>query len=169
MEEKIDNKAMLKDRLISFYNFNKTKIYIITGFLIIILILISFIKINKNNKNILISEKYIEAGIYLTSDKKEKARILYEEIILSKNKFYSVLALNTLLEKNLELNEDKILNYFLVIEEINKSQEQTDLITLKKALYLIKISNVQQGQELLKNLVDKNSKLKPIVEEIINK
>jgi len=169
MEQKIDNKTELKDRLISFYNINRFKIYFITGISIIILISISFIKINKANKSILIAEKYIEAGIYLTSDKKDQARTLYEEIILSKNKFYSALALNTIIEKNLELNKDKILNYFLIIEEIKKPQEQIDLITLKKALYLIKISNKQQGQELLKNLVDKNSKLKPIIEEIIDK
>ena len=39
----------------------------------------------KNNK--LISEKYVQAGLYLASNDKEKAKDYYNDIILSKNKF----------------------------------------------------------------------------------
>ena len=49
----------------------------------------------------MISEKYVKAGILLSNNKNEKAlKNYYEEIILSKNKFYSILALNTIIEKN---------------------------------------------------------------------
>ena len=62
-------------------------------------------KDNNNKKNILISEKYTKAQLLLSKNKKEAATKHYEEIIFSKNKFYSVLALNTILEK--ELIKDK--------------------------------------------------------------
>ena len=71
----------------------------------------------------------------------EKSKNLYEEIILSKNKFYSVLALNMILEKELEENQDKVLNYFKIVENLNISKEQKDLIKFKKALFLIKIQS----------------------------
>ena len=114
------------------------------------------------------AEKFIEAELYLTSDKKKSIKI-YKEIILSKNKFYSVLALNTILDKNLITDENEILNFFKVLEDKNKSNEQKDLLNFKKGLYLIKISKVQEGNKLLKDLVIQNSRLKPLAEEIIAK
>ena len=74
-----------------------------------------------------------------------------------------------ILEKNLVPDKDKILNYFKTIEGKNLSDEQIDLIVFKKALYLIKISNIEEGNNLLKNLIDKNSKLKTLAEEILVK
>ena len=59
-----------------------------------------FFKINSERKNILISDKYIQAGLYLSSNNDKKAKILFEEIVLSKNEFYSILAFNTILEKS---------------------------------------------------------------------
>jgi hypothetical protein len=169
MEQNKTNKIELKDRLISFYNTNKIKIYTFIIFLIIMLISIAFIKISNENKNILIGNKYIKAGLYLTSGKKDQSKNLYEEIILSKNKFYSILALNKLLEKNLISDKDRILNYFKIIEKINISQEQRDLIVFKKALYLIKISNNKEGNQLLENLIKNKSKLNSLAKEILNK
>ena len=169
MEQNKTNKIELKDRLISFYNTNKIKIYTFIIFLIIMLISIAFIKISNENKNILIGNQYIKAGLYLTSGKKDQSKNLYEEIILSKNKFYSILALNKLLEKNLISDKDRILNYFKIIEKINISQEQRDLIVFKKALYLIKISNNKEGNQLLENLIKNKSKLNSLAKEILNK
>ena len=134
------------------------------------MILIGFLilKIEKDKKeNSLISEKYVQAGLYLTSKKIDEARLLYEEIILSKNEFYSILSLNTIIEKNLISDTNKILNYFNVLDEIISSKNDNDLITLKKALYLIKIKDSQKGKLMLQSLVDKNSKLKPIAQEIL--
>jgi len=166
MEQKIDNKINFIDKLISFYNNNKLKIYSIIIILLTLLILITFLKLNNKKKNNLISEKYIKAGLYLTSNK-EKSIEIYEEIILSKNKFYSILALNTILEKDLVLDNKKILYYFTTIDEISKSNEQNNLISFKRALYLIKTSNIEEGKKILKDLIKKNSKLKNLAEEIL--
>ena len=78
-----------------------------------------FLKINLEKKNNLIAENYIKAGIYLNSGEKQKSKIIYEEIINSKNKFYSILALNTILEKDLISEKQKLLSFFDLIERIN--------------------------------------------------
>ena len=129
-----------------------------------------FLKANHDKKNLLIGQKYVQAGLYLSSKNIENSIKIYEEIIYSKNKFYSILALNTILEENLVSDDKKILEYFKIVEEANKSKkEQIDLITLKKALYLKKIKKNKEGDILLNNLIDNESKFKNIAEEIIAK
>ena len=169
MEQNFSKKIELKDKLISFYNKNKYKIFFIISILLIFVISSIFIKFNNVKENSLISEKYVQAGLYLASGNKQNSKILYREIINSKNKFYSILSLYTIVEKNLEIDQDKILNLFQIVEEIKKSKAQEDLLTFKKALYLIKILKVQKGNDLLKNLVESNSELKNIAEEILSK
>ncbi len=169
MEQNIENKIDYKSRLYNLYRFNKKKIYIFVFILISILIASIFLKYNSNKKDILISENYIKAGVFLSLDKKEEAIKIYEEIIFSKNEFYSILALNTLLDKNLISQNNKILDYFSAVEKIQKSSEQNDIIKFKKALFLLEQSNFEEGNNLLQNLVDKNSKLKSLAEEILSK
>lgn len=167
MENKLENRIELKNKLIKFYNFNKKKLYISLFFLIIILFSTFILKNNKERKNIFISEKYVQAGIYLKSERNNEAKILYEEIILSKNKFYSVLALNVILEEKLSLSNNEIIRYFEILENYISADDYSDLVSFKKALYLIKNSDFKKGNDLLKNLIDKNSKLKSLAQEII--
>ena len=167
MDQNQDSKIELKDILTNFYNKNKKKILAFIIIIIIFLISLILLKINSEKKNKLIAEKYVQAGLYLASDKRENAVVLYEEIILKKNRFYSLLALNTVIEKKLISDDSKIIDFFEILEKINYSEEKKDLIIFKKALYLIKISRDQEGQNLLKSLVKKNSKLKNLAKEII--
>tara|TARA_A100001015_G_scaffold57477_1_gene63255 strand:+ start:1124 stop:1495 length:372 start_codon:yes stop_codon:yes gene_type:complete len=120
-------------------------------------------------KNILAAEKYVEAGLYLSTDRKDIAISIYEEIIFSDNKIYSILALNTVLEKNLISDNEKILEYFRLLNESDLSNEQKELITLKKALYLIKNSDTKNGMKLLNQLKNENSKFKQIIQDILVK
>ena len=168
MDQNVETKIESKEKIKDFYKANKLKVLIIVLiFLVIISLITSFNLINKK-KNNLIAEKYIEAGITSNSNNEDKASSLYEEIILKKNKFYSILALNIILEKNLIVDNDKILEYFKVIEEINKSREQADLINFKKALFLIKISKNDEGINILRNLIKNESKLKILAQEILD-
>ena len=123
---------------------------------------------NKKNNN-LIGEKYIQAGLNLSLNKKDEAQKLFDEIILSKNKFYSILSLNTIIEKNLISDKDIIIKYFDILEKTISSQDQGDLIILKKALFLIKDSDIQNGNNLLKSLADKDTIIKPIVQDLLKK
>ena len=118
-------------------------------------------------KNILISEKYIEAGLLLSNDKINEAKNLYENVILSNNKFYSLLSLNTILEKNLIEDNKKILEYFDQLEKKNYSRDLKDLILFKKALYLMRNNNSESAKKILENLIKEDSNLKLSAQEII--
>ena len=161
-----ENKLDLKRQLINFWQKNKTKILIFGLILIIIVSLVIYFNYKNKNKNILIADKYVKAGLYLASNQKDNAKVLYEEIILSKNKFYSILALNTIVEKSLINDDKKILKYFEILESLDFQEEKQDLIIFKKALFYFKISKNNEGRNLLKKLIEKNSKFKSLAEEI---
>jgi len=162
MEQSENKKIDIKENLKLFIKNNFTKI--ILFFVLLIIIIVSFFvwKENQNKKNFLISEKYIKAGILLSNGENKSATNYYKEIVLSKNKFYSVLALNTILEKNLIENNIEILNLFEKIEKLNLDKKNTDLIIFKKALYFSKIIQVEKSKILLNKLIDQNSSLKEL-------
>ena len=115
----------------------------------------------------MIAEKYVEAGLQLSKNNKENARNLYEEIILSKNKFYSILSLNTIIENDLINDNEKVLNYFELLKNLNFSKNKQDFLILKPALYLIKSSKKKEGEQLLKDLIKNSPQLNTLAEEII--
>ena len=121
----------------------------------------------KESENIFLSEKYIKAGLLLSNNENFEAKNKYVEIILSKNKFYSLLALNTILEKNLVKEKEKMLEYFLILEKINYSKELYNLILFKKALYLFKEQDYDTGKKILNNLINEDSNLKSIAQQLI--
>lgn len=168
MEQNLENKIEAKDKLQNLLKQNRKKIFIFLACIIIILTALIFHKNNEKKQNILAAEKYVRAQIQLSLNKND-AKNLFEEIILSKNKFYSILALNTIIEKKLFDNPEKILNFFEIVEGINYSEEKKDLVIFKKALYLLKISKIKEGNDLLNNLIKKDSRIKILAEEIIEK
>ena len=166
MEQKIDNNQNLKDQMLNFYNLHKTKILVFFAVLLIIISIIMFLKIKAEKDNNLIAQKYIQAGLSLNKEKNQSIN-LYEEIILSKNKFYAILALNTLIEKNLVTDKEKILKYFNIVEKFQK--EKQDLLLFKKALYLISISRNEEAYLILNNLIKDKSNLSNLAQEIVSK
>ena len=112
MEENIEKKQELKSRLIHFFDKNKFKFFILISLIVIAIFALSLFQINVKKKNSLIAEKYIQAGIYLANKKNADATLIFEEIIESKNKFYSILSLNTILEKKLLTDKKKNFNTF---------------------------------------------------------
>ena len=168
MEENIEKKQKLKSRLIDFFDKNKSKLYILISLIILTFLIFSLYQINIKKKNSVIAEKYIQAGIFLANKKNADATIIFEEIIESKNKFYSILSLNTILEKKLLTDKKKILLLFKKIEKIKTTQEQRDLIKFKKALFLINNSEFEQGKKLLQDIASSKSDLKFLAEEILS-
>ncbi len=169
MDQNLNSKIEIKDRITNFYKKNKIKVFLFISILIILFISFNIIKINNNNKNILIAEKYVKAGLAINSGDTEKTKILLDEIILSKNSFYGILALNLILEKNLISDKNQILNYFEILIKNRQSKENKDIINFKKALFLIKNSEVKKGNELLNEMIKNNSNLKSLAEEVISK
>mgnify|MGYP001286029667 CR=1 FL=1 len=167
MDINSDNSQSKQNRISFFINKNKKKILISTILIILLCLSLIFFQINNNRKNILLSEKFMNAQIYLSIDKKIKALNIYEELIKSKNKFYSNMALNMIIENDLEKDSSIVLNYFEIIENITKDNKQKDLINFKKALYLIEISKAGEGKKILQKLSDKESDLKFMIDEIL--
>ena len=167
MEQNIDNKIDFKSRVINFYKENKIKIQIFLIAILISLISIVLLQAYNEKKNNQISEQFINAGILFTRDEKEKSKKIYEDILKSNNSFYSILALNNILEKDLEKNDTKILEYFDIVEKLQKTKEQKDILKFKKALFLFKKLNNQEAKILLKELVESDSKIKNLAENIL--
>ncbi|MDC1158033.1 hypothetical protein OAT08_00520 [Pelagibacteraceae bacterium] len=167
MEQSTEPKIELKNKIIYFFNKNKLKVIVFLSIFTVILISLTFIEINKKKQNSLIAEKYVEAGLLFNLNKKVISRELYEEIILSKNQFYSILALNTIIEKNLISDSKKILEYFKFVENSLDDEDQKDILIFKKSLYLIKAKNLQEGRKLLKKLIQKKSKFKKLAEKVL--
>ena len=169
MELNVEKKIEFKDKLESFYSENKLKIYIVIFIVISSVISINLFNTNKEKKNELIAEKYIQAGLLSSSNNQEKSKKIYEEIILSENNFYSILSLNAILEENLITDKNKILEYFSIVEKLTKSNDQLDLIFFKKALFLIKKQEITEGKAILEKLINKESKYKLLAEEVLEK
>ena len=168
MSESLEKKKDLRDRIILYLKGNKRKILLSIAFVLLIIFSIISFNIYKSNKNELISEKFIQAKLLLQNENKSEANKILEEIIFSKNMFYSILALNTILERNLIEDRVKIIEYFKLLEKMNIEEEQRDIIVLKKALYLIKHSDKEKGYEILKEISNSDSPIKFLAKEILD-
>jgi len=166
MENKIIDKPDLIEKIANIVKKRKKLLLSILFIIIVILSVIFFLNYYQNNQNEKISEKYIKAGIYLSSKDREKSKLIYKEIIFSKNKFYSILALNNIIENDLEENSEEILKLFNIIENTRNENERKNLIKLKKALYLIKISRSKEGNKLLQEIISQNSIWRDIALEL---
>ena len=166
MENEITNKSNLIERISNIVKKKKKLLLSILFIIIAILSAMIFLNYYQDNQNEKISEKYIKAGIYLSSKDKEKSKSIYKEIIFSKNKFYSILALNNIIENDLEENNDEVLKFFEIVQKINITPEQRNLVKLKKALYFKKISRDTEGNKLLEEIIADNSIWKETALEI---
>ena len=154
------------EKIENFVRKNKNILLIISTLIIFFLIGISYFNYYQQSKNEKVSEKFVQAGIYLSLNQKEKSKKIYKEIITSKNKFYSLLALNSIIDNDLEQNSEEVLELFNIIENTKAEKEQKNLVKLKKALYLIKIFKDNEGEELLGEIISDNSIWKEAASEI---
>ena len=167
MEQNLEDKVEFREKAKYFFKKNKKKIVLFLIILFLFLCALFLTDYNKKKANNLISEKYIQAGLLLASDQKEESKEIFKEIIFSENKFYSVLALNTIIEKDLEKNQTKVIEYFDIVENINKSKEQNDLILFKKALYLLKISKENEAKKILEMLLNSNTGFESLIRDLL--
>ena len=167
MEQNIDNKIDFKSRIINFYKENKIKTQMFFIVIIIFFVSIILLKAYYEKKNNQVSELFINAGIFYTQDETNKSKKIYEDILKSNNRFYSTLALNNIIEKNLENNDDKILEYFDIIDKLQKNKEQKDILKFKKALFLLKKLKIKEAKIILNELIESDSKIKNLAEDIL--
>ena len=168
MENEVENKnGNFSDKLKDFLKKNTKIFYTLMSITIVFAIVLTYYNYRINKKNEIISEKYIQAGIHFALNKEESARNLYEEIILSKNRFYSALALNNIIDNKLEKDNEKILKLFKIVENIKMDKDNQDLVKIKKALYLKKILKINEGNKILEEIISKNSTWKDAAKELL--
>ena len=155
MENEKEIKSL--ERTENFIRKNKNILLIILILIISFLIGISYFNYYQKSKNEKVSEKFVQAGIYLSLNQQEKSKKIYKEIIKSKNKFYSLLALNNIIDNDLEQNDEEVLELFNIVENTKIEKEQKNLVKLKKALYLIQISRDNEGKKLLDEIISDDS------------
>ena len=154
------------EKIENFLRKNKNILLIILTLIIFVLIGVGYLNYYQKSKNEKVSEKFVQAGIYLSLNQQEKSKEIYKEIITSKNKFYSLLALNSIIDNDLEQNNQEVLELFNIVENTKIEKEQKNLVKLKKALYLIKISKDKEGEKLLNEIISDNSIWKETAVEI---
>tara|TARA_Y100001970_G_C14073812_1_gene770892 strand:+ start:205 stop:819 length:615 start_codon:yes stop_codon:yes gene_type:complete len=136
-----------------FLNFIKSNskifTYIISIFFIILAVSLWMSYDSKKEKKI-ISEDFTRAKISLERNNKDKATLILKNIIEKKDTIYSSLSLFLLIDQNLVEDKQLILEYFdNIISNGDYSQEDVNLLKLKKAIY---ISDIKDEQEMLKLL-----------------
>ena len=161
-----ETKINSSEKIENFIKKNKNIILIIFTLIIFALVGISYFNYYQKSKNEKVSEKFVQAGIYLSLNQQEKSKKIYKEIITSKNKFYSLLALNSIIDNDLEQNNEEVLELFNIVENTRIEKEQKNLVKLKKALYLIKISRDNEGEKLLNEIISDDSIWKETASEI---
>ena len=147
---------------------NKLKIFFQTnlkkGILLILTVIIIFfgyIAYNyyKDVQNTKVSDKFNSVLVKISKNEKIQIQDQLIEIIEEKNKFYSPMALNLIIEKNIKIKDEEIINLFnivLTISDLDKSDK--DLFKIKKALFLSKENqNEEEILKLLKPIINSES------------
>ncbi len=115
----------------------KTLIASIVGLIVLIVISLFIYQEYQKNLNKDISDSFNKALILIQKNEMQKASKVLEEIIKSKDGFYSVSALNLIVEKKLIKDKNKVLkNFDFVILKSNIDKETKNLVIFKKILYL---------------------------------
>ena len=155
-ENNTDSK--FQDRLVNFLKSNIKLIIILLVFILLILFSFFFYISFQEKKHLAISEQYNNATILISQEKTDKGKILLENIIKEKNKFYSPLALYLLIDKKIEKDQDKIIEYFDSVIEIKAiDKENINLIKIKKALYLFETKNEKMVIKTLNPIINSDS------------
>ena len=151
-----------KSKLRRFYDSYKILIFSSIFVLLAIYASFSFYLTKKENEKIYLSEKYIQAKIYLENKNNNEATNILKEIIFSNDSAYSALALFLILNENLieDNNELSVLfDHLLLNNEFEK--EIKNLLIYKKALLNSNFSNESSLLEEIKPLLNSETLWKP--------
>ena len=151
-----------KNKFLVLYEKNKILIYSLIASTVIILISFNFYFNFKENKKILLSEKYIEAKIYLENKENDKAKNILKDIIYENDSTYSTLGLFLIINQKLIIDNIELLNLFNHLLENNKfTKDLKNLLIFKKMLLN---SNFIDEDKLIKSakpLLNSNTIWKP--------
>jgi predicted negative regulator of RcsB-dependent stress response len=153
-----ENNNNSQKKIINFFKLNIKSIIIVFAIIFLALFGFLFYKNAQEKINITISEKYTTASILHRQDKKDEAKNLLENIIQTKHKFYSPLALYFMIDNDLETNNEKIINYFDQVIKIKSiEKENLNLIKIKKAIFLLNLDEENKVIETLNPIINSKS------------
>tara|TARA_A100001037_G_C14965595_1_gene551371 strand:- start:80 stop:721 length:642 start_codon:yes stop_codon:yes gene_type:complete len=164
MDEEISiiNNETAKEKTIKFFKNNKKKLIV----LLIILILIPFsffsyqIYLDKNKEKI--SSRYNLAVTKFEKGNNLEIKKVMIEIINSKDKTYSPLALYFIIDNNIEATNEEINRYFdVIINDINLDIEIKNLNIYKKGLFNSSFISENELLLILKPIINSDSFWKP--------
>tara|TARA_B100000674_G_C37923194_1_gene954246 strand:- start:671 stop:1249 length:579 start_codon:yes stop_codon:yes gene_type:complete len=152
-EDSIENKNKFLD-IIKKY---KKILFLIVGVIFLTIILFLIIDNIYEKKNKSLSELFNQANILITKDKKIEASKIYEKIVFERNKFYSPISLNSIIENDLTTNSsiDEMFVELLKIRGLN--YEEKNLIKLKRGIYFSGQNNENELLKTLNPLINENS------------
>ena len=134
----------------------KTLIYLLI-FTVLLIIAFFTYQYYKQQSHIKTSEQFNIVKIKISENTEQSKEILIN-IIEKKNKFYSPMSLNLLLEKKINLPNEKILELFDTVIEIRGLEKNTkNLYILKKGLFLSEFSDENTILKTLNPLINSNS------------
>jgi len=149
-----------KSKLREFYDSNKIWIFSTIFAFIIIIGSYSYYKDNKERKKILLSEKYIEAKVYLESGNKAKALEILKNVTFSNDATYSTLSFFMILNENLINDNNEISKLFDNLLENNKFEKEIEnLLHYKKALFKSSYVNEEKFLEDVRPLLNSKETL----------
>lgn len=161
-EISIINNETRKEKFLNFLQDNKKKLI----FLLIIIIIVPFsffsYQIYKDKNKEKLSSKYNLAVSNYEIDNKIEIKSVMNEIINSKDKTYSPLALYFLIDSDIQVTNDEINNYFdIIINEINLDNEIINLNIYKKGLFNSSFASENELLLILKPIINSDSLWKP--------
>ena len=125
-----------KSKLRVFYESNKILLYSFILVVITVVVAFSYYQHSKEKKKIFLSDKYIQAKVYLEKGDKIAAVEILKDVIFSNDPTYSALSLFMILNENLINNNKEISKLFNYLLENNKfDREIRNLLLYKKILY----------------------------------
>ena len=148
-------------RLEKFNNFFKKNlkliISIIVTFVFILIVIFSF-QIYKTNKKNQIANKFNLTISMFDQGEQNKVISSMKEIINDKDSTYSPLALYFLIDNKIDLPNDEINNYFdIIINEVKLDDEIKNLNIFKKALFNSESETEDTMLKILKPLINSDS------------
>mgnify|MGYP001213836449 CR=1 FL=1 len=151
-----------KSKLKKFYDSYKTILITIGIFILLIFISFNFYFYKKEQKQILLSDNYVKAKIFLEKDEKKQALTLLKSIIYENDPTYSTLSLFLVLNQQLLNDHKEISVLFNHILENNKFEKEIkNLLIYKKALIESDFVSESELLESINPLLNEQSFWKP--------
>ena len=168
----MSDKTIKKNFLEKYSNFAKKNLKILIILVIVVFILLCsflFYKNIKDRNNIKVAEEFTQASILVKQKKIKKSKLLLENIINKNHQFYSPLALYLLIDNNIETESTKIIIFFdKILKNNSLDEENSNLIKIKKAVYLINLDEENLIVETLNPIINSRSVWRKIAINLIS-